>query len=100
MDDVVNFALRELDHLKKQEAEAVEKVIATSGKSFRPEMILEPLQKEVGKVERIRVARWFLLRPNIPIWEYFGGHCNGNCCYIFWSFGLFYEHWVYFTNIW
>jgi hypothetical protein len=42
-----------------------------------------------------RVARWFLFRPKIPIWVYFGGSWNRKCCYIFWSFGIFYDHWVY-----
>jgi hypothetical protein len=46
----------------------------------------------------IRVARWFLFRPKIPIWVYFGGPWNGKFWYIciFWSFGIFYDHWVYF----
>jgi hypothetical protein len=42
-----------------------------------------------------RVARWFLFRPKIPIWVYFAGSWNRKCCYIFWSFGIFYDHWVY-----
>jgi hypothetical protein len=32
--------------------------------------------------------------PNLVIF------CNGNCCYIFWSFGIFYDHWVYFIGLW
>jgi hypothetical protein len=47
-----------------------------------------------------RVARWFLFRPKIPIWIYFGGPWNGKCCYIVWSYIhiLFYNHWVYFMG--
>jgi hypothetical protein len=26
-----------------------------------------------------RVARWFILRPKIPLWELFGGPKNGKC---------------------
>jgi hypothetical protein len=47
-----------------------------------------------------RVARWFLLRPKIPIWVYSGGPLNGKCCYIFWSFVILYDNWVYFMSIW
>jgi hypothetical protein len=28
-----------------------------------------------------RAARWFILRPKIPIWVYFGGPWNGKCWY-------------------
>jgi hypothetical protein len=27
----------------------------------------------------LRVARWFVLKPKIQIWVYFGGSCNGRC---------------------
>jgi hypothetical protein len=37
--------------------------------------------------ERTRVARWFILRPKIPIWVHFGGPCNGKCWYNLWPFG-------------
>jgi hypothetical protein len=36
-----------------------------------------------------RVARWFSFKPKIPIWENFGGSCNGYYWYILWPFGLF-----------
>jgi hypothetical protein len=26
-----------------------------------------------GKMDRIRVARWFVFQPKIPIWVHFGG---------------------------
>jgi hypothetical protein len=29
-----------------------------------------------------RVARWFIFKPKIPIWEKFGRPWNGECCYI------------------
>jgi hypothetical protein len=34
-----------------------------------------------------RVARWFILRPKIPIWVHFGGPWNGKCWYNLWPFG-------------
>jgi hypothetical protein len=59
------------------------------------------------------VARWYILKPNIPIWINFGGFCNGRCVYTFghlvylaviWHvllpFGIFYGHLVYFMVIW
>jgi hypothetical protein len=39
-------------------------------------------------------------QTKIPIWEKFGGSCNGRCGYILWPFGLFYGHLVYFMVIW
>jgi hypothetical protein len=52
---------------------------------------------------QIRVARWYIFKPKIPIWIDFGGSCNGRCWYILsplvyftaiwyilWSFGIFY----------
>jgi hypothetical protein len=36
--------------------------------------------------ERIRVARWYVFRPKIPIWINFGGSCKGWCWYILWPF--------------
>jgi hypothetical protein len=55
----------------------------------------------------IRVARWFVFEPKIPIWINFGGPCDGRCWYILWPFGLFYGHLsilygllVYFMAIW
>ncbi len=49
-DDVLNFAVRELDHLSKQETDIVEKVFKDSGKNTKPELIIEPMQKEISKV--------------------------------------------------
>jgi hypothetical protein len=28
-------------------------------------------------------------------WAYLGGPWNGKYCYIVWSFGIFYNHWVF-----
>jgi hypothetical protein len=39
-----------------------------------------------------RVTRWFVFKPQIPIWVNFGGPLNDKCCYILWSFGIFYGH--------
>jgi hypothetical protein len=47
----------------------------------------------------IRVARWFVFKPKIPIWVNFGGSCYGKSWYILWPFGLFYGHWKYFMAI-
>jgi hypothetical protein len=45
-----------------------------------------------------RVARWFIFKPKIPIWEHFGGSCKS--CYILWSFGIFNGHFVKFMAVW
>jgi hypothetical protein len=44
-------------------------------------------------VDPIRVARWFVFKPKIPIWVNFVGLYNENVC-------KFYDHSVYFTVIW
>jgi hypothetical protein len=44
------------------------------------------------------VARWYTFRPKIVIWVNFVGSCNG-CCYILWTLGLFYGHFIYFMTI-
>jgi hypothetical protein len=44
----------------------------------------------------IRVARWHIFKPNIPI---FGGSCNGRCWFLQ-PFGMFCGHSVYFMVIW
>ena len=46
----MSFVVRELDHLKKQETDIVEKVFQASGRNSRPELITEPLQTEISKV--------------------------------------------------
>jgi hypothetical protein len=48
----------------------------------------------------IRVARWFVFKPKIPIWVNFAGSCYGKSRYILWPFGLLYSHWKYFMVIW
>jgi hypothetical protein len=47
----------------------------------------------------VRVARWFVFKPKIPIWVKFGGSCYGRW-FILWPFGLFYRHWKYFMASW
>jgi hypothetical protein len=44
------------------------------------------------------VARWYIFKPQIPIWANFGVSCNGRCWHILWTFGLFYWHMVYFSR--
>jgi hypothetical protein len=41
----------------------------------------------------IRVARWYILKPKIPIWVNFWRSCNGFCWNIL-------GHLIYFTAIW
>jgi hypothetical protein len=31
---------------------------------------------------KLRVARWYILKPKIPLWVNFGGPCNERCRYI------------------
>jgi hypothetical protein len=53
-----------------------------------------------------RVARWFVFKPNIPIWVNFGGGCNGKSWYFydnlvyFTANGNIYGHLVYFVVTW
>jgi hypothetical protein len=55
-----------------------------------------------------RAARWFLFRPEIPIWVYFGGTWNGKCCYVYilvfsnslLTLVIFCGHFVIFIVIW
>jgi hypothetical protein len=53
--------------------------------------------------EWIRIARWNIFKPKIPIWVNFVVSCKENFMAI-WSisllFGIFYGHLVYFTAIW
>jgi hypothetical protein len=46
-----------------------------------------------------RVARWYIFKPNIPIWVYFGGLKNGKCWFILCAFGIFDSHLVYLVAI-
>jgi hypothetical protein len=54
-----------------------------------------------------RVARWFVFKPKIPIWENFGGSSYGKSWHVYfmtiWSilhpFEIFYDHLVYFVVI-
>jgi hypothetical protein len=41
---------------------------------------------------------YFQTKKN-PIWVNFGGSCNGKCWYIICPFGQFYNHLVYFSNM-
>jgi hypothetical protein len=50
----------------------------------------------------IRVARWYILMPQVPIWVNFGGPLSGKCGYIVWLFCIllfkfceFYGHLVH-----
>jgi hypothetical protein len=52
-----------------------------------PERITAVSVKQIQQ-PRVRVARWFVFSPNIPVWVYFGGPWNGM------------DHFEYFTTIW
>jgi hypothetical protein len=47
-----------------------------------------------------RVARWYILKPKIPVWVNFAGFFNGRSWYILWSFGLSYGRLKIFVAIW
>jgi hypothetical protein len=47
-----------------------------------------------------RVARWCIFIPKIPIWVYLRGPWNLKCCYILWSFWIFYANLLCFMAIW
>jgi hypothetical protein len=45
----------------------------------------------------VRVARWYIFIPKIPLLIYFGRSCNGKVWYILWQIGIFEEHLVHFA---
>jgi hypothetical protein len=47
----------------------------------------------------LRVARWYIFKPKIPIWVNFGGPWNGKGWYIIWPFGIHYGHLEYIIKI-
>jgi fatty acid desaturase len=55
------------------------------------------LQKLFHFPPQSRVARWYTLKPKIPIWVNIRGPCNGRCCFILCPFGLLYGHLEYFV---
>jgi hypothetical protein len=61
---------------------------------------IELFYVRVFKPVSIRVARWHIFKPKIPIWVNFGGSRKGRCWYILWPIGLFYVHLVYSVSIW
>jgi hypothetical protein len=44
----------------------------------------------------VRVARWFVFKPKIQIWE---GLANGRCWYTLWTLGPFYGILLYFMDM-
>jgi hypothetical protein len=48
----------------------------------------------------IRVARWYIFKPKIQLWENFGGPWNGKGWCTLWPFGIYYGHLVIFVLIW
>jgi hypothetical protein len=42
----------------------------------------------------------FFSDQTAQFWVYFGGPLDGNGCFIFESFVIFHDHWVYFMGIW
>jgi hypothetical protein len=47
-----------------------------------------------------RVARWYNLKPKIPIWVNFGGTWNGRYWYFCDHFGQFSSHLINFMVFW
>jgi hypothetical protein len=39
----------------------------------------------------VRVARWHIFKPKIPIWVNFGGSPNRRCWYVLRPFGLYFN---------
>jgi hypothetical protein len=58
------------------------------------------LRRQYIYVPSIRVARWYVFRPKIPLGVNFGGSCNLRCWYILWTFSLFHGHSIYFMAVW
>jgi hypothetical protein len=48
----------------------------------------------------LRVARWFVFKPKIPIWVNFGVHKIGKCLNVVLPLGIFYGDLGYFITIW
>jgi hypothetical protein len=46
-----------------------------------------------------RVARWYHLKPKIPIWVNFGGLWSGKNWYILLTFGIYYGLLVHFMAL-
>jgi hypothetical protein len=60
---------------------------------------MQTLETKAKHVE-IRVARWYIFNPKIPIWVNFGGSCNGRFLCMLWLFGPFSGNLVYFMALW
>jgi hypothetical protein len=75
--------------------------LTTDGRAHPRSYVCTTEKKElVSNQVLCRVARWYFLKPKIPIWVNFGGSCNGRCWYILRQFGLFCGHLVRFMVIW
>jgi hypothetical protein len=48
----------------------------------------------------IRVARWYIFKPKIPIGVNFEGPWNGKVWYILWPFEIYYSHLGNLAAIW
>jgi hypothetical protein len=57
------------------------------------------LRAGLAERQASRVARWYILKPQIPLWVNFGGPWNGKCWYILWPFGIFHGRLVHFMAI-
>jgi hypothetical protein len=65
-----------------------------------------PIKTKFGVL--VRVARWFIFKPKIPIWVNFGMHYIGSCWYILRPSVIFnvhlgysmYDHLVHFELFW
>jgi hypothetical protein len=56
--------------------------------------------RAVSKGFYTRVARWYIFKPKIQDWVYFGRPWNRQRWYILWPFGIFQNHLVCFMAIW
>jgi hypothetical protein len=67
---------------------------------FEPGSSVSEARLDHAAKHRVRVARWFVFKPKIPIWVNFGGSCYGKSWYILWPLETLFGHLVYFVVIW
>jgi hypothetical protein len=46
-----------------------------------------------------RIARWYIVKPKIPIWVNFGGPWNGKGWYILWPFGILRSFVIFYGDL-
>jgi hypothetical protein len=62
--------------------------------SFQVSFLKKPKNASICQVSRSTEPGLPDVYFSDPIWVYFGGPWNGKC---FWSFGIFYDNWVYYV---